>query len=161
MPGKLLAEIGQTKPFEQIEEEAVLNITRTADLLGQRTTEFLRTYNLTPSQYNVLRILRGAGPDGATCSQIGERMISHDPDITRLLDRLANRGLILRERSTEDRRVVMTAITSEGLALLAGIDEPLRQLFHRRMGSLGRASLETLIGQLEQIRELFADATTE
>jgi DNA-binding MarR family transcriptional regulator len=157
VPGKLLAEIGQTKPFSLPEEEAILNIARTAEIVGQRTLQFLRDYGLTPAQYNVLRILRGAGEAGATCSQIGDRMISHDPDITRLLDRLQARGLIDRERSTEDRRVVVAAISSEGLVLLGAIDEPLRNYLRDRMGGMGKATLENLIGQLEQIRELFAN----
>lgn len=157
MAGKLLAEIKQTKPFELLEEEAVLNIARTAEVLGQRTAEFLREHQLSAAQYNVLRILRGAGESGATCSQIAERMISHDPDITRLLDRMETRGLISRARSKEDRRVVITTISPEGLVLLGGIDEPLRNYLRGRMGKVSRASLETLIGQLEQIRELFAE----
>jgi len=156
VPGKLLAEIRQTKPFGLIEEEAVLNIARTAEVLGQRTAEFLREYGLSPVLYNVLRILRGAGASGATCSQISERMISHDPDITRLLDRLEGRGLINRERSKEDRRAVVATISPQGLVLLGGIDEPLRNYLRGRMRKMGKASLENLIGQLEQIRELFA-----
>ena len=105
MAGRLLAEIRQSKPFDMVEEEAVLNIHRTAEVLGQASAEFLKDYKLSHTQYNVLRILRGAGPDGATCSGIAERMITRDPDITRLLDRLEGRGLVARERSREDRRV--------------------------------------------------------
>jgi len=144
--GKLQSEIRQSKPFELLEEEAVLNISRTAEIVGQNTVEFLRSWQLSPTQYNVLRILRGAGEAGATCSAIGGRMINHDPDITRLLDRLEARGLVARARSTEDRRVVLTRITPEGPALLGSIDEPLR---------MDRASLLALIGHLEQVRELF------
>jgi DNA-binding MarR family transcriptional regulator len=155
VPGKLLAEIQQTKPFELIEEEAVLNIVRTAEVLAQHNSAFLREYQLSETQYNVLRILRGAGPAGATCSQIGERMITRDPDITRLLDRLESRGLVNRERSKEDRRVVVSKISSEGLVLLGSIDAPLRKLLRDRMGSMGRASLESLIDQLERVRDLF------
>lgn len=156
VPGKLLTELQQTKPFELIEEEAILNIARTAEVIGQRTAGFLREYQLSSSQYNVLRILRGAGEAGATCSQIGERMVSHDPDITRLLDRMEWRGLIARERSKQDRRVVVTTISVDGLALLATIDEPLRRFARDRMGKVSTVDLESLIGQLEQIRELFA-----
>jgi DNA-binding MarR family transcriptional regulator len=155
VPGKLLAEIQQTKPFELIEEEAVLNIVRTAEVLNRHNSAFLREYQLSEAQYNVLRILRGAGPAGATCSQVGERMITRDPDITRLLDRLETRGLINRERSKEDRRVVVTKISAEGLVVLHGIDAPLRKLLRDRMGRMGRANLESLIGQLEQVRDLF------
>jgi DNA-binding MarR family transcriptional regulator len=157
MPGRLQAEIRQTKPFAMIEEEAVLNIARTAEVLGQGLSTLLRDYELTQTQYNVLRILRGAGEAGATCSQISERMINRDPDITRLLDRLETRGLVGRERSKEDRRVVVTTITAQGLALLGGLDEPLRNYLRDRMGKMDRAGLEHLIGQLEQIRELFEE----
>lgn len=157
MPGQLLAEIRQTKPFDLVEEEAVLNIARTAEVLGSRMGEFLKPYQLTQPQYNVLRILRGAGEQGATCSEIGERMINRDPDVTRLLDRLEARGLVARERSTQDRRVVKTRITAEGLAILGDIDEPLRNFLRARMGGVDRAALENLITQLERIRELFGE----
>ena len=156
VPGKLLAEIRQTKPFDLLEEEAVLNIARTAEVLSQNQAAFLREYGLSQTQYNVLRILRGAGSPGITCSQIGERMINHDPDITRLLDRLESRALVTRERSKEDRRVVLTTITADGLVLLGSIDKPLRKYLRERMGGMARASLEALIGHLEQVREFFA-----
>jgi len=151
--GKLIAEIQQTKPFDLVEEEAVLNIARTAEVLVQSMAALLRPYELSHTQYNVLRILRGAGETGATCSEIGERMISHDPDITRLLDRLESRGLIARERSKEDRRVVVTRIAPEGLRLLSGIDEPLRNFLRGRLGGIGKQSLSALIDRLEEIRE--------
>jgi DNA-binding MarR family transcriptional regulator len=159
--GKLITEIKQTKPFDLVEEEAVLNIARTAEVLGQIMAEFMRDYQLSPTQYNVLRILRGAGEAGATCSQIGERMISHDPDITRLLDRLESRGLIARERCKEDRRVVKTRITQEGSGLLGRIDDPLRTLLRARLGGIGESRLSALIDQLEQIRDLFANPGKE
>ena len=155
MPGKLAAEIQQTKPFALLEEEAALNIVRTAEVLGQATAAFLRDYDLSPTQYNVLRILRGADPAGATCTAIGERMINHDPDITRLLDRLESRGLAARERSKEDRRVVLTRITRQGLDLVAGIDRPVRAFLKARLGKLDQHDLTVLIGQLERIREAF------
>jgi DNA-binding MarR family transcriptional regulator len=151
--GKLIAEIKQTKPFDLLEEEAVLNIARTAEVLGRSIAEFLRDYRLSPAQYNVLRILRGAGGAGATCSQIGERMINLDPDITRLSDRLESRGLIVRERSQQDRRVVIARIAPEGLSVLSGIDEPLRDFLRGRLAGLGRQGLSDMIDRLEQIRE--------
>jgi len=156
--GKLLAEIRQNKPFELPEEEAVLNVHRTAEVLGQAMADFLRDYQLSHTQYNVLRILRGAEPDGATCSGIAERMITRDPDITRLLDRMETRMLVARERSREDRRVVITRITAAGLELVGSIDEPLRQFLRARMGSMDRQDLAGLIGQLEQLRELFLNS---
>jgi DNA-binding MarR family transcriptional regulator len=155
VPGKLAAEIQQTKPFALLEEEAALNIIRTAEVLGQASATFFRDFDLSPTQYNVLRILRGAEPAGATCTQIGERMVNHDPDITRLLDRLESRGLVVRERSKEDRRVVLTRITRQGLDLVAGIDRPVRAFLKARLGKLDQHSLTVLIGHLEQIREIF------
>jgi DNA-binding MarR family transcriptional regulator len=155
--GRLLAEIGQTRPFELAEEEAVLNIARTAEVLGQSMAEFLREYKLSPTQYNVLRILRGAGAAGVTCSQIAERMIGRDPDITRLLDRLESRGLIARQRGKEDRRVVVTRIAAEGLNLLNAIDAPLRNFLRRRLAGIGKQSLSAMIDQLERVRERFAN----
>src|SRR5271157_2913285 len=99
MAGKLAAEIQQQKPFEHVEEEAVLNLIRTAELLNQKASEYFRQFDLSRTQYNVLRILRGAGDDGLTCSATAERMVSHDPDVTRLMDRMETRGLIMRERT--------------------------------------------------------------
>jgi DNA-binding MarR family transcriptional regulator len=155
VPGKLAAEIGQTKPFALLEEEAVLNIVRTAEVIGQATACFLRDFDLSPTQYNVLRILRGAGSSGATCSQIAERMINHDPDITRLLDRLESRNFITRDRSKEDRRVVMARITADGLELVSRMDRPVRAFLKARLGKIDQPGLTSLIGQLEQIREFF------
>ena len=153
--GKLQDEIKQTRPFERIEEEAVLNVLRTAEVLQGALADFLKDYDLSPVQYNVLRILRGAGPEGATCSQIGERMLTRDPDITRLLDRMEARGLIQRERSKQDRRAVITRISEAGLALVGSLDSPMRQMNESRMGTLDRDSLVALTAGLERIREAF------
>jgi len=153
VPGKLAVEIQQTKPFALLEEEAALNIMRTAEVLGKASACFLREYDLSPTQYNVLRILRGAEPTGATCSQIADRMINHDPDITRLLDRLEARGFLTRDRSKEDRRVVRARISSAGLEVVARIDRPLRAFLKANLGQLDQPGLTSLIGQLEQIRE--------
>ena len=155
MSGKLQAEIHQTRPFETIEEEAVLNIVRTAEILQRTIADFLKEFDLSPVQYNVLRILRGAGAAGATCSQIGERLLTHDPDITRLLDRMDARGLISRERSSTDRRAIITCISKDGLRLADSIDEPIRALTRSRMGQFGRDALAGLIAELEQVREAF------
>jgi DNA-binding MarR family transcriptional regulator len=116
--------------------------------------EFLKPYALSGTQYNVLRILRGAGADGTTCSQLGERMISRDPDISRLLDRMEARRLIIRERSKEDRRVVLTRISQEGLDLVNNIDAPVRELLKATLGRLKKHKLEELIDSLEQVREV-------
>jgi DNA-binding MarR family transcriptional regulator len=151
--GKLAREIQQTKPFASLEEEAFLNLARTFEALQEKGNALLKQYQLTSPQYNMLRILRGAGPAGLTCSQATERMLSPDPDVTRLLDRMETRGLIARERSREDRRVVITRITAAGLALAAEIDQPLKDLLSRLMGRIGRSRLKELIEILEMLRE--------
>ena len=153
MSGKLAAELRQTKPFASAEEEALLNLERTREFLHQRLTEFFKPFQLTGTQYNILRILRGAGRQGVTCSQAAERMVTADPDVTRLLDRLEARGLIERERTRQDRRVVLSRITAQGLDLLKTIDKPLSAFQRRYMGPLGGARLAQLIEILESIRK--------
>jgi DNA-binding MarR family transcriptional regulator len=133
------------------EEAASLDLFRTADLLSRAPAQLLKSEDLSPTQYNVLRILRGA-PSGLPCGEIAGRMITRDPDITRLLDRLAKRGLIARRRETKDRRVVLTRITSQGLDLLARLDAPVQQMHREQMGHLGRNRMKTLIELLEAIR---------
>jgi len=150
--GKLAREIRQTKPFALVEEEALLNLLRTAETLSRRTGEVMKQFEISATQYNVLRILRGAGKDGLTCSQIGERMVTFDPDITRLVDRLEKRGLVERERCTHDRRVVFTRIVRPGLELLGEIDGPLQQTLKHNLGHLGKAKLQQLIELLEELR---------
>jgi DNA-binding MarR family transcriptional regulator len=151
--GRLAREIKQTKPFALLEEEAVLNLGRTHEYLQQRLGELLKEFQLTPTQYNMLRILRGAGSEGVTCSQACERMISPDPDITRLLDRMEARKLLVRDRSKQDRRVVISCITPEGLELVNRIDQPLTTMLKRYLGHLGKDRLKTLIDTLELLRD--------
>ncbi len=146
-------EIQQSKPFRSLEEEAFLNLGRTFEMLQEKVIELLKQYQLTATQYNMLRILRGAGPEGLTCSQATERMLTPDPDVTRLLDRMEARRLIARERSQQDRRVVITRITAEGLALAAEIDQPMADLLRSLMGHAGRDRLMELINILETLRE--------
>jgi DNA-binding MarR family transcriptional regulator len=153
MRRQLQTEILQQKPFESLEQEALLNVLRTADVLMQRLTAVLKPFKLSHSQYNVLRILRGAGSDGLACQEIGERMISRDPDITRLLDRLEARGLVTRTRDQKDRRVVTARITSEGLRILAQLDGPIAQVDRRQLEHLGEQRLRSLIQLLEVARE--------
>jgi DNA-binding MarR family transcriptional regulator len=150
--GRLQRELQQTKPFALVEEEAHLNIRRTADLLAQLFIDLLEPYHLTGTQYNVLRILRGAGETGLHCRDIGERMLNRDPDITRLLDRLAKRGLITRAVSSQDRRALTVTISPEGLELLKELDGKLRSLHKRAMRGVGRNQLHTLIEILENVR---------
>lgn len=135
-----------------LEERIFLAVLKTADALGQEAEQLTRSANLTGTQYNVLRILRGAGPDGLACREIGERLISHDPDITRLLDRMERRGLITRERQKDDRRVVKTRITPQGLDLLKPLDQPMRDLHKRQFRHVAVARMKILAGILEEIR---------
>lgn len=153
MTGKLQAELKQSKPFASREEEVYLNIQRTAEALLWKATELLKPYELTPTQYNVLRILRGTGSEGLICREIGERMVSRDPDVTKMLDRLEARGLIARERDTKDRRVIVTRITDEGLKLLKELDRPVADNTRAMLGHLGVRRLETLNELLEAARE--------
>lgn len=133
------------------EERAFLDLVRTTEALSRPLAQILKTEDLSAAQYNVLRILRGS-PDGLTCSEIGNRMITRDPDITRLLDRLEKRSLISRNRDDKDRRVVLTRITAKGLQLLANLDQPVRDTHHRLLGHLGSERLQTLVHLLEACR---------
>ena len=153
MNSHLKEEIRQTKPFESLETEAFLNLQRTADALMRGVEELLKPSGLTQTQYNALRILRGAGDQGLLCREVGERMVTRDPDVTRLLDRLESRGLIERSRNLRDRRAVLTRITEPGVRILAGIDEPLLALHRRQLGHLGAAKTRQLIRLLEAVRK--------
>jgi DNA-binding MarR family transcriptional regulator len=135
-----------------LEDRVFVAILRTADALGQQAEQLIRTANLTSTQYNVLRILRGAGPGGLACRAIGDRMITHDPDITRLLDRIEKRGLITRERQKDDRRVIKTRITPQGLELIKPLDQPVRDLHKGQFRHVALGRLKTLYDLLEEIR---------
>jgi DNA-binding MarR family transcriptional regulator len=148
----LSREIQQEKPFASLEEEAFLGLQRTASLLIQALGRELKGHDLTPAQYNTLRILRGAQPDALTCGEIGERLVSPGPDVTRLLDRLEQGGLVTRLRDAEDRRVVRARITGKGSELLDRLDEPVGEMLARLLGNLGPAKLKSLVGLLEQAR---------
>jgi len=150
--GILQREIRQTRAIALLEEEASLNIVRTGDLLMRRIAELLKPHNLSPAQYNVLRILRGAGKEGASCKDIGERLLARDPDITRLMDRLEARGLLVRGRAKEDRRVVTHCLTKEGLALVNAFDRPIEKLHRGVMRGVPQGKLKDLIATLEEIR---------
>ena len=153
MPGRILAALKQSRPFPSLEAEAAVNLMRAADAVLRGLAAALKPHGLSPEQYNVLRILRGAGPSGLPCGEIAARMISRDPDMTRLLDRLEARGLISRAREARDRRVVTTRVSPAGLRLLAGLDAPLQAESRRRMGRLGRARLRRLVALLEAVWE--------
>ncbi|MFN8651851.1 MAG: MarR family transcriptional regulator [Gemmatimonadales bacterium] len=146
-------EIKQNKPFASLREEAVLNIMRTASLIAWEAGEAFRPFGLTTTQYNVLRILRGAGADGLPCGAIAERMVTRDSDITRLLDRLTGMHLVERGRAPADRRVVTVRITGAGLDLLAKLEPVIHELQLRQLGHLDSTTLAGLISALESARE--------
>lgn len=133
------------------EEQLFVTIMKLADSLSREAEPIIKEAGLTSAQYNVLRILRGAGPGGLPCRAIGERMISHDPDMTRMLDRMEKRELITRSRGQEDRRVVTTRITPEGLQLLKKLDQPIQDFHKQRFRHMSSAQLQQLKGLLEQI----------
>jgi DNA-binding MarR family transcriptional regulator len=150
--GKLQKEIHQTKAIRLLEEEAALNIVRTADVLMLALGGMLRPYLLSPTQYNVLRILRGAGKEGASCKDIGARLVARDPDITRLMDRLEERGLVVRDRAKQDRRVVTHRLTQAGLDQVNALDSPIDALNCRTMGHMKAGRLRELVDLLEEVR---------
>ena len=153
MARDIQSEIKQKKPFQCQEEDLFLNIMRTADLLQRKGGDLFKAAELSPTQYNVLRILRGAGAEGLACGEIGDRMVTRDPDITRLLDRLEKRGLVKRSREKDDRRVVTIRITSAGLDFLKKLDEPVFRLHKAQLGHMETKQQETLIRLLELARE--------
>jgi len=133
------------------EEAAFLDLLRTTDMLSRGLVTILKPEDLSSTQYNVLRILRGA-PEGLPCGEIAKRMITRDPDITRLLDRLEKRGLISRSREARDRRTVMARITGAGLKLLARLDEPIQEAHRKQLGHLGPGRLRLLTDLLREAR---------
>ena len=152
MPTRLFKEIGKKTPFESVAHEVLLNCMRTADRMTRAVANVLKPADLTPTQYNVLRILRGA-PEGLPCGEIINRMVTRDSDITRLLDRLEKRSLLSRCRESKDRRTVMTRITQEGLELLARLDEPIRATHRELLGHLGIERLNLLADLLRLARK--------
>ncbi len=150
--GKLQQEIHQTKAIRLLEEEAALNIVRTADVLMLAVMDVLKPHSLSATQYNVLRILRGAGDAGASCKDIGSRLVAHDPDITRMMDRLEQRGLVTRDRGKHDRRVVTHRLTKAGLELVNQLDAPIEGLHKRITGHMKREKLRDLVELLEEVR---------
>ena len=137
------------RSYGSLEENAFIAVMRAAEALQWSVTELLKKYGLSPTQYNALRILRGAGSDGLACSKISDRMINRDPDITRLLNRLQRMGLIQRGHDNSDKRVILASITRDGLELLRKVDQPLDLLHRKRLEHLGPRRLKSLIGMLK------------
>jgi MarR family transcriptional regulator, organic hydroperoxide resistance regulator len=152
MPRGLQAELKQKIPFASREAEAYLSVLRTADALQTQVEAQLKEFGLTGTQYNALRILRGAGPEGLPCREIGERMITRDPDITRLLNRLEDRGFVQRTRAKHDRRVIYGKITAAGLRHLRDMDGPLEKFGREMLRHVGEEKLKQLIDLLELVR---------
>src|ERR1700676_649260 len=152
MPRGLQAELKQKIPFASREAEANLSLLRTADALQTQVESQLKKFGLTGTQYNALRILRGAGPEGLPCREIGERMITRDPDVTRLLDRLENRGFVQRMRPRHDRRVIYGKSTPAELKLLREMDGPLEKFGREMLRHVGQEKLKQLIELLELVR---------
>ena len=151
--GKTLRdELKMTRPFKSVEEEALLSIARTAALLEHAGSEALKPFDLTITQYNVLRILRGAGEEGLCRNAVGERLVTRVPDVTRLLDRMEANDLISRNRGSEDRRFVSTYITDKGLKLLEKVDRELPAMHAAMLGHVSQKRLRELIGLLEEVR---------
>jgi DNA-binding MarR family transcriptional regulator len=151
------AELKQAKPFSSRAEEAYVALMRTADQLHWKGAELMKQFDLSPTQFNALRILRGAGPKGLPCSEISQRMINRDSDITRLLDRLERRGLAERCRESRDRRVIMGRITPAGLQLLKKMDKPLEEFHRSVLGRMEEDRLTSLLALLQEARELAAE----
>ncbi len=148
----LQQEIKQKKPFESLAQEVVLNVMRTAATFRKAVAETLKPFELTAPQYNILRILRGAPEDGLPCSEVSARLVSQDPDVTRLLDRLEKRGLVTRGRSLEDRRVVNARITTAGVNLADQLDGPINMVHETQLGHMKKKRLRELIELLEKAR---------
>jgi len=153
MTRSLRGGIPRHKASINLEEEAFVALLRTADRLQGHAAEMFKQHGLSPTQYNALRILRGAGPEGLACSEVGKRMINRDPDITRLLNRLERRGLIQRNRGQKDRRVIKARIIAAGLALLKSLNREVEQFHRKILGHLGERRLQALVRLLEQARE--------
>ena len=152
MPSTLREELRQTKPFNSIEQEALLSILRTSAELWDRVELLLRPHGITTTQYNVLRILRGAEPDGLCRNELRDRMLTRMPDVTRLLDRMEEAGLVERTRDTEDRRMVSTRITKRATQLLATLDPIVADYEKRFFSGIDRDRIQTLIDVLDAIR---------
>ena len=148
----LRQELKQNRPFSSQAEEVFLSVLRTADLFETEQARVLRGHKLSAPQYNVLRILRGAEPVGLPCQEIGARMVSRMPDVTRLLDRLESGGYVHRQRSETDRRVVQVRIREQGLALLAELDQPISSMSPRLLSGLDDEELGILTTLLAKAR---------
>jgi len=155
-PTPLQREIRQHKPFPSVAQEGVVSVMRTADLLRRQMAALVEPFGITVQQFNVLRILRGAGPDGLPTLEVGSRMLEEAPGITRLLDRLEAKGLVRRQRCPKDRRQHLCWITPAGLDLLASLDEPVVKHSHEALKGLRRDEQAALVRLLDRVRAAHA-----
>jgi MarR family transcriptional regulator, organic hydroperoxide resistance regulator len=151
-PTPLQREIRQRRPFPTVAQEGVVSVMRTADLLRRRMAALVEPHGITVQQFNVLRILRGGGPEGLPTLEVGARMVEETPGITRLLDRLESKGLVRRQRCPKDRRQHLCWITKEGLDLLASLDEPVVTHSQEMLNGLTRQEQSELVRLLERVR---------
>jgi len=149
---QLQEEIKQSKPFSSRNEEVWVNLSRTAAIVGHEVEQRLRPYGLSPTQYNVLRILRGAGAAGLVQHEIGSRLVAQVPDVPRILSRLEKAGLILRVRGTEDRRVVVATLAQAGMSLVNSLDETMKQVHLRLFPGMEEHEMQRLCELLELAR---------
>ena len=150
--GTIRDEIRQTKPFESAAQEAVVTLLGTADRVRTALSRVTGAHDVTLQQYNVLRILRGARPERLACGTIGERMVAHDPDLTRLLDRLQAAGLVDKSRDERDRRAMLVSITRKGLDVVERASRAVEERLQGALGGLGARKLEALADLLELVR---------
>jgi DNA-binding MarR family transcriptional regulator len=149
----LQVELFKREPFTSAEQEAYLSLARTHAVLSGQFDSLFKAHGLTQSGYNALRILRGAGPGGRKCQELGEHLVTKVPDVTRLIDRLEDAGLASRERSTGDKRVIFVRITPKGLALLEELEQPVARLHRAQFGGVGGENLRVLIDALLEARD--------
>lgn len=152
MSSTLQTELRQKKPFASLEEEAFLNVVRTAATLGDRVDELLKSRGISGTQYNALRILRGAEPTGLCRNELRDRMVTRMPDVTRLLDRMEQVGLVTRSRESGDRRMVLTQLSAAGRRLVDELDGPVKQLHGETLGHLSGRELRALSDLLTRAR---------
>jgi DNA-binding MarR family transcriptional regulator len=153
MAQSIAREIRQTKPFQSLQQQVVLNLMHTTRAVEENWAQYLkRAEGISPSQFNILRILRGARPHPVKISDIADRMVTRDPDVTRLVDRLIKQGLVRRERDENDRRVVLVEIAEPGLALLSRLDEPVLESTAAAMAGLKPQQLRALDTLLNEVR---------
>lgn len=151
-PGALQEEIGQRRPFASVAVEAVLGIERTGDALREQFAAALKPHGISPTQYNVLRILRGAGGAGLPTLEIGHRMVTREPDVPRLIDRMERAGLVVRRRCTTDRRIVRCTLSEHGATLLRTLDPIAESLPVQQLSTLDESEQRTLVALLDRVR---------